>query len=221
MKTGRFFFLISYFILISIVNGKSQEISFSHLTTNDGLSNNSVICLYQDEKGFIWAGTRNGVNLYNGNKFIIYKYHKNDPNSIIYNNILKITGNGKEEIYFMTPKGVSVLNTSQGCFNTLIQGYIHSMYYHKELYVSKENNIYRYNGTQFEAYYTLKEPLTNITSIYVCDEYILIGTETQGLFKLDKQKNITQLIPDVYINCIFKDMTGKHGLEPGKTASIY
>lgn len=209
MNTGRFFFLISYFLLISIINGKSQEISFSHLTTNDGLSNNSVICLYQDEKGFIWAGTRNGVNLYNGNEFIIYKFRKNNPNSIIYNNILKITGNGKGEIYFMTPKGVSVLNTSQDCFNTLIQGNIRSMYYHKELYVSKENNIYHYNGTQFETYYTLKDSSTNITSIYVCDEYILIGTDTQGLFKLDKQKNITQLIPDFYINCIFQDTTGK------------
>ena len=87
MKFSKLLFLISYFLVVCLANGKSQEISFNHLTTDDGLSNNSVRCLYQDEKGFIWIGTRNGVNLYNGDEFIIYKSCKNTFN---YKNVYSI-----------------------------------------------------------------------------------------------------------------------------------
>ena len=86
-------------------------------------------------------GTRNGVNLYNGNEFITYKFRKNNPNSLIYNSILDITGNEKDEIYFMTSKGISMLKTSEEQYSTLIQGNIRSMYYHKQLYISIDRNI--------------------------------------------------------------------------------
>ena len=62
--------LVSIFIsFIFSLQGVGEEISFNHLTTEDGLSNNSVMSMYQDERGFIWIGTRNGVNLYNGRNF--------------------------------------------------------------------------------------------------------------------------------------------------------
>jgi hypothetical protein len=48
------------FLLIHIIKGQAQDISFRHLTTDDGLSHNAVMTMYQDERGFIWIGTRNG-----------------------------------------------------------------------------------------------------------------------------------------------------------------
>ena len=208
-KYKSLFFLICYCIL-GLPNSMAQNISFNHLTTDNGLAHNSVMAIYQDSAGFIWAGTRNGVCLYNGKEFITYKYQKDNPNSLIYNNILKITGNSKDEIYFMTSKGISTLQVSKNKISTLIQGSTRSMFYHKQLYITIGNTIYRYDGKQFKEYYKVKELDMYITSIYICDEYILIGTQNQGLFRLmTHDHTLYNLLPDTDIIDIFKDSTGK------------
>lgn len=165
--------------------------------------------IYQDEKGFMWFGTRNGINLYNGNKFVTYKFHKDDPHSLISNNISQITGNGKGEIYFKTYQGISMFDISQSRFVTLLQGVVEAMYYHKHLYISQKNKIYRYENKQFVPFYELKDNHHIISSFYVCDEYILIGTEENGLFRLDNKNELVHLIPQGTVNNIFKDSTGK------------
>lgn len=211
MKPSVLLFYICVFLLSGLGKSSAQEISFNHLTTNDGLSNNSVMDIYQDEKGFMWFGTRNGVNLYNGNKFVTYKFHKDDPSSLISNGVSHIIGNGKGEIYFRTSQGISMFNTSQNKFTTLLQGIVETMYYHKQLYISRENKIYRYENNQFIPFYEFndKDYHISITALYVCDEYILIGTEESGLFRLNNKQELTHLIPQGSISNIFKDSTGK------------
>lgn len=212
MRIRQLLYLISCLFVFCPSSGKSQEIMFNHLTTNNGLSNNSVRCLYQDKKGFIWMGTRNGVNLYNGNEFITYKVRKNNPNSLNYNSILDITGNEKDEIYFMTSKGISMLKTLEEQYSTLIQGNIRSMYYYKQLYISIDRDIYYYDGKQFKDFYQLEIPeQTHISAIHVCDETMMIGTTNQGLFSLNLHtQQLTRIIPDNQIIDIFKDSTGKY-----------
>ena len=60
-------------LLLLLIHGGglfSQEISFTHLTMNDGLSTNFVNTVCQDKTGFIWIGTENGLQRYDGNKFV-------------------------------------------------------------------------------------------------------------------------------------------------------
>lgn len=164
--------------------------------------------IYQDKKGFIWMGTRNGVSLYNGKEFTVYKFHKNNLNSLIYNNISGITGDGEDEIYFMTSKGISALQVSKNKISTLIQGTIRSMFYHKKLYISSGENIYYYEGGKFKEYYKLKD--TQITSLYICDEYMLIGTDNQGLFRLyHSSHELSNYLPEAHVKDIFSDSSGK------------
>lgn len=198
------------FLLIHIIKGQAQDISFRHLTTDDGLSHNAVMTMYQDERGFIWIGTRNGANLYNGHEFKIYKSQKNNPNSLIYNNIRQITGNGNGEIYFMTPKGVSAFNIRLNKFTTLIQKEIRAMFFHKQLYTAYNNCIYKYDGKQFNVYYELPQKQTQITSLHISEDRILIGTENQGLFSLDNDYRLSHLIPKGNISTIFQDSSGQY-----------
>jgi signal transduction histidine kinase/ligand-binding sensor domain-containing protein len=65
--------------------GASQ--SFEHLSTDNGLSQNAVLALLQDSQGFIWAGTQDGLNRYDGYTFIQFKNDPRDPHSLGYNNI--------------------------------------------------------------------------------------------------------------------------------------
>ncbi|MDR0939425.1 MAG: response regulator [Mediterranea sp.] len=49
------------------------EVRSIQRTTNDGIANNSVYCIFQDSRGFIWMGTLNGLSRYDGNTFVNYQ----------------------------------------------------------------------------------------------------------------------------------------------------
>jgi len=60
----------------------AHTFGFNHLTIKDGLSNSSIICILQDKKGFIWIGTSDGLNKYDGYQISIYKHNPQRENSI-------------------------------------------------------------------------------------------------------------------------------------------
>ncbi|MFH4967450.1 two-component regulator propeller domain-containing protein [Gaetbulibacter sp. M240] len=69
--------------LLSSLNIKGQEkIEFDHLTVENGLSHNGVRSIAQDSMGFMWFGTRDGLNRYDTQEFKIYKNVYNDSTSI-------------------------------------------------------------------------------------------------------------------------------------------
>ena len=96
--------IIIFYLLIYTLSGKAQSISFLHLTTDDGLPNNSISSIYQDEREFMWFGTRNGIGVYNGKKIKIYQKEKDISNSILYNDIYHITGDRNGHVFIMTNK---------------------------------------------------------------------------------------------------------------------
>jgi signal transduction histidine kinase/ligand-binding sensor domain-containing protein len=59
-----------------------RDLKFTHLTTNDGLSQSNVTAILQDRRGFMWFATRDGLNRYDGNAFVVYKHNPNDPGSL-------------------------------------------------------------------------------------------------------------------------------------------
>ena len=86
--------IIIFYLLVYTLSGKAQSISFLHLTTDDGLPNNSISSIYQDEREFMWFGTRNGIGVYNGKKLKSIKRRKIFPTAfytMIYI-ILPVTG---------------------------------------------------------------------------------------------------------------------------------
>ncbi|MBP9070349.1 MAG: hypothetical protein KBG47_12635, partial [Bacteroidia bacterium] len=65
----------------------SQNLVFRHITSDNGLSTNLVNCIYQDSKGFMWFGTQEGLNRYDGYKIKIYKHEPNKSNSLSYSEV--------------------------------------------------------------------------------------------------------------------------------------
>lgn len=70
---------------------------FEHITQDQGLSNNAVNCLLQDRRGFLWVGTDDGLNRYDGHTFVVYRHQPDDPHSL--------PGNFVQTIY-ESPDGV-------------------------------------------------------------------------------------------------------------------
>ncbi|MDX1410305.1 MAG: two-component regulator propeller domain-containing protein, partial [Saprospiraceae bacterium] len=75
------------FLAVGRVADAQQPVRFSHLTVDDGLSNSEVRSAIQDENGFLWIGTADGLNRYNGYEFAVFQYDPTDPASISNNQI--------------------------------------------------------------------------------------------------------------------------------------
>ena len=82
----RKFILYSLFLYLlahsSILKGEYTDIRFNRITINEGLSLSSVYCIFQDSKGFMWFGTEDGLNKYDGENFIVYRALSNSNNSL-------------------------------------------------------------------------------------------------------------------------------------------
>ena len=103
----RLFFLFCFAVFPSAY---AQDMSFNYLTTDNGLSQFTVYALYNDEWGQIWIGTRDGLNVYNGNRIKTYKEEKGNPTTLLGRTVRRICGNGKGLIYVLTTEGVSELD---------------------------------------------------------------------------------------------------------------
>ncbi|MFT3738422.1 MAG: two-component regulator propeller domain-containing protein [Breznakibacter sp.] len=92
------FFLL---FLLGIFGTNAQERAlFDHLTTDDGLSNNTINCIGQDSLGNMWFGTYDGLNCYNGDGVAVYKHNKLDPErSLPSNNIEKLITDGQGTVW--------------------------------------------------------------------------------------------------------------------------
>ena len=71
-------------------NAQPTGIKFSHLTTAEGLSQTSVRCILKDRYGFLWFGTRDGLNRYDGYNFKVYRNDVNKTGSLPSNHILTL-----------------------------------------------------------------------------------------------------------------------------------
>ena len=63
-------------------------VRFERLSSTDGLSQNAGLVIFQDSRGYLWFGTQDGLNRYDGYAFKIFKHDPDDANSISYNSIL-------------------------------------------------------------------------------------------------------------------------------------
>jgi signal transduction histidine kinase/ligand-binding sensor domain-containing protein/DNA-binding response OmpR family regulator len=93
---------------VSIAQGKSYY--FKHYQVEDGLSYNSVICSMQDSRGFLWFGTKNGLNRFDGYSFKNFQHNPKAFNSIGSNYIYSLVEDGFQNIWVGTSRGLYQYN---------------------------------------------------------------------------------------------------------------
>ncbi len=82
------------------------DIDYTTYSVEDGLSQSTVNCIYQDSKGFLWFGTQDGLNRYDGYTFNKYKHRINDTNSLPNNWIYSVDGNEAGDLWIGTLNGL-------------------------------------------------------------------------------------------------------------------
>jgi signal transduction histidine kinase/ligand-binding sensor domain-containing protein/CheY-like chemotaxis protein len=92
-----------WLLLIStIAYPQTDHLSFEHLGTAQGLSQSNVICSLQDSRGFMWFGTREGLNKYNGYTFTVYKNETGNDKSLSNNLINAIVEDAEGNLWIAT-----------------------------------------------------------------------------------------------------------------------
>jgi signal transduction histidine kinase/ligand-binding sensor domain-containing protein/DNA-binding response OmpR family regulator len=164
------------------LTGFSQEYSVKFLDISDGLSNNSVTTIYQDSDGFMWFGTYDGLNRYDGYNFKVYRNKINDKSSLSFNTIYNIEGDSKKNIWVGGSNGACVFDKRESIFHPLT-------------FISKNNT------TQI-----LKDIIHQIRS--VSDNEVLVASQNFGVLifengsftgrHIDIEKDNTKILPYNY-----------------------
>lgn len=97
------------FLIVINVAAKAvcQPFSFSSYDISDGLSQSVVNCIFQDSRGFIWIGTQNGLNRFDGYNFKVYTYKPGDTTSISNNWIFGIAEDKAGNLWIGTKSGLN------------------------------------------------------------------------------------------------------------------
>jgi GAF domain-containing protein/ligand-binding sensor domain-containing protein len=82
-----------------------RPIDFKRLTLEDGLSQSSINCIAQDVQGFMWFGTQDGLNRYDGYEFKVYKHDSEDPNSLSDNYVMGCKRDQRDVMWILTRDG--------------------------------------------------------------------------------------------------------------------
>lgn len=178
----------------------AQTLNVENISIERGLSHSEVSCIEQDQYGLLWFGTSDGLNMYDGIRFLVYKPDPDNPASISHTHINTIYNDRQGQLWIGTQDGLNLYNHKTNCFtrfrpfpsdSVLLQFNINVIYEdHKgSFWVGTEHSgLYRYERSDNKFY---KHPLiqkTNKTEITINALYedskgtLWLGSGGQGLF---------------------------------------
>jgi len=219
-------FLIILFI--SSFSISAQNINFKHLTIQDGLSQSTINCIFQDSKGYMWIGTQDGLNKYDGYDFTIYKENPIDTNSISHNWIWNIFEDNQMNLWIATWNGLTKYKPDANLFIRYFSDTTKTNSISGERPTSicqdKQGNIwigtwggginkYIYSEDRFISYQHNPKNVNSIPNNFVrsvyndIDNTIWVGT-WEGLSKLQSTSNNTVKITNFINNSKNLENTG-------------
>jgi two-component system, sensor histidine kinase ChiS len=89
---------------------QQRNISFERLSVSQGLSQGSIKCMLQDHLGFLWVGTEDGLNRYDGYGFKVFRHDPQDPNSLSNNTIKVLFEDRDGALWIGTTRGLNRYN---------------------------------------------------------------------------------------------------------------
>ncbi len=108
--------LIGVWCLLTCSAHAQTQYRFVGFNTKDGLSQNSVHCIFQDRDGLLWVGTQDGLNSFDGRKFRVYKCNPKDTTTISDQFVLSIEEDALGYLWVGTRSGLNKLDKRTGKF---------------------------------------------------------------------------------------------------------
>lgn len=95
---------------------EKENLKFENISRDEGLSQSVVSCIIQDYIGFMWFGTQDGLNRYDGKKFTVYKNESENINSLCNNYIMCLFEDKNKNLWIGTKAGLSRYDRNNDCF---------------------------------------------------------------------------------------------------------
>lgn len=212
MKSDLRYFIISLFF-VQIFGGLTagERHKFSSLTNDQGLSASMINCITKDHIGFMWFGTRDGLNRFDGENIKVFRHYPGNEKSIPSGNVTAILTDTKGRIWIGTyDSGVCVLDPKTEKFIHLFPEKQNPLIFSDRnitcLAMDNDANIWAGTANNNLIYFR-SDDLTGmyipipvnrnegeslmISDILVTGDAFWIGTQRAGLIKFDKQYGVT------------------------------
>ncbi len=174
-----------------------DKIRFEQISSEQGLSQNTVFTICQDKKGFLWLGTEEGLNRYDGYDIKVYKHKTDDFHSLIDNKVSVVYEDPAGELWIGTQGGLDRFNHKTEKFIHLNSNKIRSIYEDKSgvLWIGTSGaGLIRLDRARKKFKYYINTPgqrsglnSNSVRAIYEDKSGVLwIGTEKNGLNKFDR-----------------------------------
>ncbi len=125
----RFFYILLFFLP---ANCFAEDLKFKHLSIEDGLSQNAVYEIIQDQHGFMWFGTLNGLNRYDGYSFKHYIHEPFDSTSLSGNTITELMEDSRGYLW------IGTLQSGINCFNPHEETFFRFNLFHPDKKINTE-----------------------------------------------------------------------------------
>ncbi|GAB1415255.1 two-component regulator propeller domain-containing protein [Paludibacter sp.] len=197
-------------ILLILINPVEafDDIYFSKIGIEQGLSQLTVTSIYQDELGIIWFGTREGVSRYNGNSMEVIKPILNDTNSLSGNLIRNICGDKNGNVFIHSQNGLNMYEMKSGRMTLIQRNNVDAISYGvRSLWIAEGNKLFEWQKGSKSTYLELSEIQSSIKYILqASDQRIFVGTLSSGLYVIDQNKKYRILIPSIsQVSYLFED----------------
>ncbi|WP_242206090.1 hybrid sensor histidine kinase/response regulator transcription factor [Aestuariivivens insulae] len=93
-----------------VYSNSLHDLKFKQLSSREGLSQRSVIDILQDKKGYLWFGTRDGLNKYDGDKFVVYRHISENENSLSHSWVTSVFEDNYGNLWVGTKDGLNKYN---------------------------------------------------------------------------------------------------------------
>lgn len=200
----RLSFILFLVLFASILHAERTNYLYSfNSDLNEGISQLSVMDIYQDSKGYLWFATKNGLNRFNGKEYVIYRREDGNEHSLSGNSIASVTEDQEGYLWVGTNNGLNRidLNTDRikrynSGVDGLTQSSITKVYSDAAgyLWVGTWGGLYRFNREEdrFERI-LLDNGLEDISVSALFEDSAgryWIGTRDKGVYLCDNQMNI-------------------------------
>ena len=232
-------------IISAALFGQSRSIRFDNYTNEDGLAQSSVNAIIQDNQGYIWLGTQEGLHKFDGYSFEIFKHDPEDINSLS-NSYIKNIAQDNNGIFWVGTEsgGVNLFDPKTEKFKRFKEHDILARGQIKALAIDKENNVWIGSSQKGLIKYQAKDSTvveygheqgigaTTINKIIINKRGdILVGSQGKGLFILQKNhktfdnfqvdKKDKGSIPGNLVNDIFQDNQNRTWIATDKGLSQF
>jgi two-component system sensor histidine kinase ChiS len=106
----------SLWTAVGTLTAQTETLRFEKISIEQGLSQSSVTSICQDRKGFLWFGTYEGLNRYDGYEFRIFRHNPEDPSSLIQNVIKDVMEDRSGTLWIATDGGLDRYDRQAECF---------------------------------------------------------------------------------------------------------